>query len=173
MANEVASSLRYILISLKYPSADISNVQIGSRASIICTDGSKLILQNCWIGNNSMIMADHGATVTIRDTFIGNNCVIVSRESIEIGAGSQLAEMVVIRDQNHRFENPDIPIEKQGFDVSPIKIGSNVWLGAKSTVLKGVTIGDRSVIGANTVVTHNIPEKSVAVGIPAKVIRSI
>lgn len=103
---------------------------------------------------------------------IGQSTVISARERIVIGADCLIAEHVTIRDQDHRF-GPSLTTAKAGFATAPIQIGNNVWIGAKVTVTKGVTIGDNVVIGANSVVTQDIPANSVAVGTPARVIRTI
>lgn len=68
----------------------------------------------------------------------------------------------------------DCHIRNQGLeDAKPITVGSNVWFGGNVTVLPGVTIGDNVVIGAGSVVTHDIPSNSVAVGNPCRVIRTL
>jgi acetyltransferase-like isoleucine patch superfamily enzyme len=79
--------------------------------------------------------------------------------------------MVSIRDHDHNFARLDVPTRDQGASVSDVAIGSNVWLGSKVTVLRGVTIGDNAVVGAGAVVTRDIPENAVAVGVPARVLR--
>ena len=80
--------------------------------------------------------------------------------------------LVAIRDHDHRFDGPlAVPIREQGHVCAPVTIGDNVWLAGKSTVLKGVTIGDNAVVGANAVVTRDIPANAVAMGVPARVIR--
>ena len=72
---------------------------------------------------------------------------------------------------NHIYDDPKISIRLQGIRANGIKIEDDVWLGVGSTVLDGVTIGKGSVIGAGAVVTKNIPPYSVAVGVPANVIK--
>jgi acetyltransferase-like isoleucine patch superfamily enzyme len=78
---------------------------------------------------------------------------------------------VYITDQNHGYEDITIPISKQSQPERAVSIGDGSWLGHGSVVLPGVTIGQHVVIGANSVVTKDIPDFSVAVGVPAKVIR--
>jgi acetyltransferase-like isoleucine patch superfamily enzyme len=79
-----------------------------------------------------------------------------------------------ITDSAHRFDEPIKPVTWQGFTTKgPTRIGNNVWCGANVVVTSGVTIGDRCVIGANSVVTTDIPAFSIAAGAPARVIRTI
>ena len=72
----------------------------------------------------------------------------------------------------HHFEKKDIPIDEQGVKKLDMHIERNVWIGAHVTIFSGVTIGEGSVIGAGALVNKDIPPFSVAVGIPARVIRS-
>ena len=101
----------------------------------------------------------------------GHHCTIGCKEKIEIGDDCLLAEMVSIRDHDHNFARTDIPIREQGATSAPVKIGRDVWLGAKVTVLRGVTIGNGAIIGAGAVVTRDVPAMAIAVGIPARVVR--
>ena len=82
------------------------------------------------------------------------------------------AEMVSIRDHDHAFADRRRPYREQGFVAAPVHVGRNVWLGAKVTVCQGVRIGDNTVVGANAVVTRDLPANCVAVGIPARVVRT-
>jgi acetyltransferase-like isoleucine patch superfamily enzyme len=85
-----------------------------------------------------------------------------------------LANGCLVTDADHRFDDPDKPVPWQGFtSKGPTIIEDNVWLGAHVVVTSGVRIGRRSVIGANSVVTTDIPPFSVAAGSPAKVIRTV
>jgi acetyltransferase-like isoleucine patch superfamily enzyme len=79
-----------------------------------------------------------------------------------------------VADADHRFDDPDRPITWQGFiSKGPTRIGDNVWCGANVVITSGVTIGERSVIGANSVVNSDIPPFSIAVGAPARVVKDI
>lgn len=83
-----------------------------------------------------------------------------------------LARNVYISDHAHAFENLDLPIMRQGLNcIAPVLVGRETWLGQNAVVLPGVTIGRHCVIGANSVVNASIPDYSVAVGAPARVIR--
>ena len=110
--------------------------------------------------------------VTIGDRcLIGRGSGIVGHFCISIGNDVWTGHHVYITDQNHGYEDVSIPISKQSQPERAVVIGDGSWLGHGSVVLPGVTIGRHVVIGANSVVTKDIPDFSVAVGVPAKVIR--
>ncbi len=102
---------------------------------------------------------------------IGRGSGIVGHFSIEIGNDVWTGHNVYITDQNHGYEDVSRPISQQSQAERAVKIGDGSWLGYGSVVLPGVTIGKHVVVGANSVVTHDIPDYSVAVGVPAKVIK--
>jgi acetyltransferase-like isoleucine patch superfamily enzyme len=110
--------------------------------------------------------------VTIGDRcLIGRGSGIVGHFSIEIGNDVWTGHNVYITDQNHGYEDVTRPISQQSQPERAVKIGDGSWLGYGSVVLPGVTIGEHCVIGANSVVTHDVPSYSVAVGVPARVIK--
>ena len=107
--------------------------------------------------------------------FIGDNVTIGTSSSglspISIGDNSMIAQNCIIIGGNHNFTRTDIPMNQQGEGKQgSIIIGSDVWLGARSTVLTGVKIGNGAVIGSCTVVTKDLPPLSISVGNPAKII---
>ena len=104
-------------------------------------------------------------------TFINYGTSIGVTQSICIGAECNIGTYVIIIDNNfHRLE-PER--RKEMPESAPVLIEDNVWLGARVIILPGVTIGTGSVIGAGSVVTHNIPPRSLAVGLPARIIREL
>jgi acetyltransferase-like isoleucine patch superfamily enzyme len=107
-------------------------------------------------------------------TFLNRGVMVAAHELVEIGAHCMLANGCFVSDANHRFDDPEKPITWQGFESKgPTRIGDNCWLGIGVVVTSGVTIGERSVIGANSVVTRDIEPYSIAAGSPAKVLRKI
>ena len=113
---------------------------------------------------------DCGKNITIgKNVFINSGCRFQDQGGITIGDNALIGHNVVIATLNH-----DMNPEKRGSLMpSPVKIGNRVWIGAGAIILPGVTIGDNAVVGAGSVVTKDIPENTVAVGNPARVIRSI
>jgi acetyltransferase-like isoleucine patch superfamily enzyme len=107
-------------------------------------------------------------------TFLNLGVMVAALELVEIGDHCMLANGCCITDSEHRFDDPVEPVPWQGFtSKGPTRLGDNVWCGVNVAVTSGVTIGNRCVIGANSVVTSDIPPFSVAVGVPARVIRTI
>ncbi|MBD6619198.1 acyltransferase [Komarekiella sp. 'clone 1'] len=106
------------------------------------------------------------------DTFIGPDVCIEGPGDIKIGKHCMIAAHSGIYANNHNFADPIEPIKYQGVTRKGIVIEDDCWLGHGVTVLDGVTIGKGSVIGAGAVVNKDIPPFSVAVGLPAKVIKS-
>ncbi len=105
------------------------------------------------------------------DSALGIRCYI--EEGTVIGNCVMMGPECMIFTKNHRFDRTDIPMCKQGeTEVRPVIIGDDVWLGARVTILPGARIGSGSVIGAGAVVLGDIPPMSVAVGNPARVIKT-
>ena len=102
---------------------------------------------------------------------IGRGSGIVGHFSIEIGNDVWTGHHVYITDQNHGYEDVSRPISQQTQPERAVRIGDGSWLGHGCIVLPGVTIGRHVVVGANSVVTHDLPDYCVAVGAPARVIR--
>lgn len=93
--------------------------------------------------------------------------------TIKIEDDVLLGPNVSIYSSTHNFDDPSKPIKDQGYSVKPVVLKKGCWVGINVVILPGVTIGQNSVIGANSVVTKSIPDFAVAVGAPAKVIRYI
>ena len=91
---------------------------------------------------------------------------------IQIGDDSLIGPQVVMRTAQHEYRNPNMLIREQGHVPGDIIIGKDCWIGANVVIMGGVTIGNGSIVGAGAVVSKNIPQMSVAVGVPARVIRS-
>jgi acetyltransferase-like isoleucine patch superfamily enzyme len=107
-------------------------------------------------------------------TFLNVGVMVAATELVEIGDHCMFANGCFVTDGNHRFDDPDQPVTWQGFSSrGPTRIGDNVWCGANVVVTSGVTIGERSVIGANSVVTDDVPPFSIAAGVPARVVRRV
>ncbi|MHB1042876.1 MAG: acyltransferase [Eubacteriales bacterium] len=119
----------------------------------------------------SFIVTETGRIELGDRVYLGRDCVLASETGIFIGDNTMLAEFVSVIDADHGTTRKDIPMRDQALVPRPVNIGPDVWIGRSCAVLKGVTIGEGAVIGANSVVTGDIPPYAVACGCPARVIR--
>ncbi len=159
------------------------------EGSIICFPVTSLMNERfIEIGENTMIgphvalsagMAPGQECLSQPVVRIGDRCLIgrgsgiVGHFSIDIGDDVWTGHHVYITDQNHGYDNVDIPISQQSMPEKPVRIGAGSWLGHGTVVLPGADIGEHVVIGANSVVTGSIPSFSVAVWAPARVVKSM
>jgi acetyltransferase-like isoleucine patch superfamily enzyme len=154
------------------PEARIPGSTIGRGVRLKLTDGAMLqsgprLAMSDW----STIIVKRGQMRLGKNVFLGIGAVIVCRQAITIGDDVLVAEYVSIRDQDHRYGGPK-PTACNGFETAPILIGKNVWIGAKATITRGVTIGDDAVVAAGAVVTRDVPAGTVVAGVPARRIGS-
>jgi serine acetyltransferase len=132
--------------------------------------GSVTVGRESQLGQGA-ILHPWGGTISIgRHVFIGPYAVIYGHGGVEIGDHTLLAMHCCVVSSNHEVPEAASIIRNHPDILLPTKIGRDVWLGAGSKVLGGVTIGDGCVIGAGAVVTSDLPAFSIAVGIPARVI---
>lgn len=130
------------------------DVMLSINVMISCKNGCVEIGADTGLSAHTIIHATNDCPVTIgRDVIVGPQCYIA-------GGG------------NYHFERTDIPIREQGIQKDGgVVIEDDVWLGARTTVLDGVTVGGGSIAGAGSVLTRTVPPRSICAGVPAKVIR--
>ena len=95
------------------------------------------------------------------DVFINNGGSLNSMNCITIGNNTIFGENVKIYDHNHKFSDKTKLISEQGYDIKPILIGENCWVGSNVIILPGVIIGSNCVIGAGCIIHHNIPDNTI------------
>ena len=114
----------------------------------------------------------HEGTLTLGDkSVLARDVSINCYLDVEIGDSALIADGVYISDFDHNFADVSRPIKDQGIAKSRVRIDRDVWLGTKVTVCRGVAIGEGAVVGANAVVTRDLPAYAVAVGVPARVVK--
>ena len=160
--------------------------EFGSGSSISWPTGSGFGEKWIWIGEDVLIaahvtlsagMGPGQEMLTTPVVRIGDRCLIgrgtsiIGHLTIEIGDDVFTGMNVYITDQNHGYEELDVTIGKQLPNEEAVEIGKGSWIGSGAIILPGSKIGDHVVVGANSVVTGEIPSYSAAVGSPAKVIR--
>jgi maltose O-acetyltransferase len=128
------------------------------------------------VGEATVIMplftCDYGYNIHLgRNVFINYHCIFLDCARIDIGNDVQIGPAV----QLYTAEHPLDPVVRRSYRESarPIRIGHDAWIGGAAVLLPGVTIGDRSVVGAGTVVVRDVPPDTVVVGNPARVVRKL
>lgn len=143
---------------------------VGNPAAITVGKGV-YVREHAWLNCD---FAEPGRrTLFIGDeTYIGRFAHINAVSSVILEQKVLIADRVHISDSDHAFDDPDRPVMDQGLSpAKPVLLRSGCWLGAGVVVLPGVTIGRNAVVGANAVVTHDVPDGAVVGGVPARVIR--
>jgi len=125
------------------------------------------------LGQRSVIESFACINNACGDVIIGNNTRIGLHNTVigpvSIGDNVHIAQGVTITALNHNFADKDKSIAQQGVSTSPINISDDVWIGANAVILPGVHIGKHCVVAAGAVVTHDVPDNSIAKGVPAKI----
>ena len=124
-----------------------------------------------WVGRGTAIRCHEGFMRIGDKAVFGQNDHVNCYLDVEIGRECIVGDWVYVGDFDHRFDDPSLPIRKQGIVATPVQVGADCWIGEKASVLRGVTVGRGSVIGAHAVVTRDLPAGSVAAGVPARVIK--
>jgi acetyltransferase-like isoleucine patch superfamily enzyme len=124
-----------------------------------------------WIGHGCKIRVHEGEVSIGAKSVIGQECTISAFQHVSIGRECILADRVMLIDFDHGVVEVDRPIRLQGIYKRDVRVGHNVWIGYGACVLRGVTIGDNSIVGTSAVVTRDVPQNAVVAGSPARVIR--
>src|ERR1700754_4252319 len=124
-----------------------------------------------WLGHGTKIRVHEGECEIGAKTVLGQECTISSFQHVAIGRECVIADRVMLIDFDHGVVEVDRPIRLQGIYKRDVRVGNNVWIGYGACILRGVTIGDNSIIGTSAVVTKDVPPNSVVAGVPARVIR--
>jgi acetyltransferase-like isoleucine patch superfamily enzyme len=149
-------------------------VFLGKRVEIETRNGFGRIVLGRWVhlGDDNRIRA-HEGTLRIGDKCVfGRDNTLNCYLDVEFGPRCLVADWVYVCDFDHRFEDAQRPIKDQGIVKSPVRIGADVWVGVKASVLRGAQVGAGSVLAAHTVVRGEIPPGSVVAGVPGRVVRS-
>jgi acetyltransferase-like isoleucine patch superfamily enzyme len=139
-------------------------IQIGKRGRI-------RFGRFAWVGDGTKIRCHEGEVVIGAKTVLGQECTISAYRHIRIGEQCVIADRAMFIDFDHGVAEVERPIRVQGIYKRDTVVGSNVWVGYGACVLRGVRVGDNSVIGTNAVVTKDVPANAVVGGVPAKVLR--
>ncbi|MGL4306006.1 MAG: acyltransferase [Mycobacteriaceae bacterium] len=124
------------------------------------------------IGDGNAIRCHEGSLRIGDKVVFGKDNVVNTYLDIEIGASTLVADWCYICDFDHKMDDVTMPIKDQGIIKGPVRIGPDTWVSAKVTILRHTIIGRGCVLGAHAVVKGSIPDYSIAVGAPAKVVKN-
>ena len=138
--------------------------EIGREASVTLGRWS-------WIGHGCKIRVHEGELSIGAKSVFGQECTISAYQHISIGRECIIADRVMMIDFDHGMVETERPIREQGIYKRDVDIGHNVWIGYGACLLRGVSVGNNSVIGTSAVVTRDVPANAVVAGIPARLLR--
>ncbi len=164
---------RLLRLRLRQPSIILEGmVFLGRRVELEARPGYGRLILGAWvhIGDYTALRSHEGTLRVGEKAVFGRNTIVNSYLDVEIGQGALIGDFVYIGDFDHRTEDVHRPIKDQGIVKAPVRIGAGSWLGVKATVLRGCSVGDGVVVGANAVVTRHVPPFAVVAGAPARVI---
>ncbi|HWG09866.1 MAG TPA: acyltransferase [Solirubrobacteraceae bacterium] len=124
-----------------------------------------------WIGHGCKVRVHEGEVQIGAKTVMGQECTISAFQSVSIGRECILADRVMLIDFDHGVTEVERPIRVQGIYKRDVRVGHNVWIGYGACVLRGVSVGDNSIVGTNAVLTKDVPPNAVVGGVPARLIR--
>jgi acetyltransferase-like isoleucine patch superfamily enzyme len=124
-----------------------------------------------WIGHGSKIRVHEGEARIGAKSVLGQECTISAFQHVSIGRECIIADRVMLIDFDHGVVEVERPVRAQGIYKRDVRVGHNVWIGYGVAILRGVTVGDNSVLGTATIVSKDVPANAVAAGVPVRVIR--
>lgn len=145
----------------------LRNKMVGS---LYVSKGASLEVEAFDVYAGSRINVNAGAKLSLGSGYMNHDCVIDCFDSISIGHNVVISERVVLRDSDNHSIN-DIG-DRLSDETSPIMIGDHVWIGMNVIVLKGVAIGEGSIVAAGSVVNKDVPPHCLVAGVPAKVVKT-
>jgi acetyltransferase-like isoleucine patch superfamily enzyme len=124
-----------------------------------------------WLGEGTKIRCHEGVVEIGAKTVIGQECTISAYKRVRIGEQCVIADRAMFIDFDHGVVEVERPIRQQGIYMREVEVGSNVWIGYGACILRGVRVGDNSIVGTNSVVTKDVPANAVVAGVPARIVR--
>jgi acetyltransferase-like isoleucine patch superfamily enzyme len=125
-----------------------------------------------WVGHGCKIRVHEGEVSIGAKTVIGQECTISAYQHVSIGRECILADRVMLIDFDHGVTEVERPIRLQGIYKRDVRVAHNVWIGYGACILRGVAVGENSIVGTNSVLTRDVPENAVVGGVPARLIRT-
>lgn len=123
-----------------------------------------------WVGQGTFITGVADLSIGERSS-VARGCTLDARGGLVVGDDTMIGFECVFVTSTHNSSRLDVPMRQQGMYSAPIRIGDDVWIGARAIVLPGVSIGHGAIVGAGSVVTRDVPDFAAVAGVPARVLR--
>ncbi|MEP6762170.1 MAG: acyltransferase [Sporichthyaceae bacterium] len=166
---------RFLVLKVRHPDVVTEGfVYLGRRVELSARPGYGRIVLGRWVhlGDGTRLRA-HEGTLRIGDKSVfGRDNTVNCYLDIEFGARCLVADWVYVCDFDHKFDDLEVAIKDQGIVKAPVRIGPDVWVGVKASILGGAMVGVGSVLAALTVLRGEVPAWSVVAGAPGRVVRS-
>ena len=167
---DVPSSI-WVTAAFRWAGARSAIVTVEGRHPVLVTGGSikcgRLFLR-CKTIPVEVGAGKNGSLVLGERVFMNTGATVVANHSILVGDDCLIGDLVAIFDTDHHPMEPSRPTR-----FAPVRLGSNVWVGRSAIILPGVTIGDHAVIAAGSIVTGDVPARTLMAGVPARPIRTL
>ena len=145
---------------------------VGPGVTLEIGPDAKVVLGRwSWIGHGTKIRAHEGEVRIGAKTVLGQECTISAFQHVSIGRECIVADRVMLIDFDHGVVEVERPVREQGIYKRDVRVGHNVWVGYGACFLRGVTVGDNTIVGTYSVVTRDVPDNAVVGGVPARVVR--
>ena len=164
--------IRFAVFKLRYPRVETEGfVFLPRKYQVVVRKGARMRLGPfVWIGHNCALRCHEGELYVGAKTVFGTDNTVNCYTGIHIGEGCLFADSVYIVDFDHNYWDPEMPVRSQGILKEPVRLEGNTWVGTKVTIIRGVTVGYGSVIGAMSLVNRDVPPYAVVGGVPARVL---
>lgn len=167
--------IRFLRFKITHPHIKTEGfVFLGPKVQVYARRGyGRLTLGRwVWIGKGNAIRCHEGNLRVGNKVVFGAKNTINCYLDIDIGDDCLFADWIYVCDFDHKYDDLNTTIKKQGIVKSPVVIGRDCWIGEKSTILRGVTVGEGSVIASHALVNRDVPPRSIVGGVPARVLKT-
>ena len=188
MIRNILKNIQQLYLKNKFNkrSTILGKINFSSTSKILLQDGSDkkdIVMENDIIMFGNLFSANGGKIQIGEKSSIRRSCKIFCANKITIGKNVIFSDNIIVSDTNHHPINPNdrLKMNTSGWsskywswrysDSVPIYIEDNVWVGQYARINKGVTIGENSIVAANTVVTKDVPKNSIVAGNPGKIVK--
>ena len=173
MFSKVYGVFRLLLIGL-LPNVRIRGLGLIKFRARVNNKGFLDLGKKCIFDYKSRIDVETNASVSIGHNFYMNSYSrIIAKKAITIGSNVRIASMVSILDHEHNYFKSNCKLVSDGYKLAPVRIGDNVFIGDKCTILKGSEICSNVIVGANSVVSGKLESGFVYAGAPAKKVKAL